>query len=112
MTNEEKEKAKEIARLKRIDENTKYEHPFQLEVYERCLDMAAWKDEQFAKEKERIVLEICEKITDQAKDDYKFLKKQKKEIIEKLEKLIEEAEIPHEKAIYIIEGLEKAMKGE
>lgn len=32
------------------------------------------------------------------------------QIIEALEKLIEEAEIPHKKAIYIIEGLEKAMK--
>lgn len=44
-TNEQK--AKEIARLKRITKNEKYEHPFQLEIYERCLEMAEWKDKQF-----------------------------------------------------------------
>ena len=45
MTNEQK--AREIARLKRITKNEKYEHPFQLEIYERCLEMAEWKDKQF-----------------------------------------------------------------
>lgn len=44
MTNEEK--ALSIARLKKISESDKYENPFKLEIYERCLEMAQWKQQQ------------------------------------------------------------------
>ena len=32
------------------DINEKYEHPFQLEIYERCLEMAEWKMSSIKKE--------------------------------------------------------------
>lgn len=44
MTNDEK--ALSIARLKKISESDKYENPFKLEIYERCLEMAQWKEQQ------------------------------------------------------------------
>lgn len=47
MTNEEK--ALSIARLKKISESDKYENPFKLEIYERCLEMAQWKEQQMIK---------------------------------------------------------------
>jgi len=81
MTNEEK--AKEITKCVWFPQKCT-----EGDIQNMLMQMAEWKDEQFAKEKERIVLETCEKITDQAKDDYKFFKKQKQQLINKAMKVI------------------------
>lgn len=61
MTNEEK--ALSIANLKKISETDTYENPFKVAIYERCLNMAEWKDEQF-KNQEQTLLWTVEHILD------------------------------------------------
>lgn len=84
MTNEEK--ALEIARLKSINGNEKYENPFRFEIYEQCLKMAQWKDEQF----KQLLIEKTKLLSPSAAQD-----SVKRCMIEEIYRELFEEEIPN-----------------
>ena len=71
MTNEEK--ALSIANLKEISETDTYENPFKVAIYERCLNMAEWKDEQHKQELIRIYNFVSPYLTPEANNDLKII---------------------------------------
>ena len=68
MTN--KEKAYEIARFNRefYGEGGASHKYSEEECYDSAMDMAKWKDEQFAKEKQALIDKACEWVTPYFKD--------------------------------------------